>query len=294
MKKLIYILVIFFSVDLSAQVNYSDFITSGEATSYKKQAVRERPVIAYPYLREADVKFSRRVIRCIDSRQKMNKQLEWPKQGYGALMEYLQQVATAPKGLGSLSAGAYGAQKVNELQKQRESDIFDLTMKKLDLGFKNEEAQRSFKLDTLKTGRDVFDKVKDNSFKALQEQGQNDRQASANATSMANAAMQASVSAQGHKLQAEMQLRNMLLAEKRGDRDNTALQLKALSETAKDMGTLLKAPGYIQTPDGQAMLADYKGYLAAIAKFGGVTQAPSLGGTTMTGAPSNTVRAPLK
>jgi gliding motility associated protien GldN len=79
MKKLIYILVIFFSVDLSAQVNYSDFITSGEATSYKKQAVRERPVIAHPYLREADVKFSRRVIRCIDSRQKMNKQLEWPR-----------------------------------------------------------------------------------------------------------------------------------------------------------------------------------------------------------------------
>ncbi len=79
MKKLIYILVIFFSVDLSAQVNYSDFITSGEATSYKKQAVRERPVIAHPYLREADVKFSRRVIRCVDSRQKMNKQLEWPR-----------------------------------------------------------------------------------------------------------------------------------------------------------------------------------------------------------------------
>ncbi len=79
MKKIIYILVLLFSVDLSAQVNYSDFITSGESNSYKKVAVRERPVIAYPYLREADVKFSRRVIRCIDSRQKMNKQLEWPR-----------------------------------------------------------------------------------------------------------------------------------------------------------------------------------------------------------------------
>ena len=209
-------------------------------------------------------------------------------------MELMGQIASAPRGVGSLTAGSMGVQKVKEMQKQSEADIFDLTMKKLDLGFKNEEAQRAFKLDTLRTGRDVYDKVKDNSFKALQEQGQNDRQASANATSTANAAMQAAVSAQGHKLQAEMQLRNMLLAEKRGDRDNTALQLKALSETAKDMGTLLKAPGYIQTPDGQAMLADYKGYLAAIAKFGGVTQAPSLGGTTMTGAPSSTVRAPIK
>ncbi|MES2616872.1 MAG: gliding motility protein GldN [Bacteroidota bacterium] len=82
MKKIILSLVIVCLTGFSAnaQVNYSDFITSGEHTSYKKVAVRERPVIAYPYLREADVKFSRRVIRCIDTRQKMNKQLEWPRQ----------------------------------------------------------------------------------------------------------------------------------------------------------------------------------------------------------------------
>jgi gliding motility associated protien GldN len=49
-------------------------------------AVRERPVIAYPYQREADVKFSRRVIRCVDSRQKMNKQLEWPRQSLNRLL----------------------------------------------------------------------------------------------------------------------------------------------------------------------------------------------------------------
>ena len=212
------------------------------------------------------------------------KQMEGPKQGYGGLMEYLQQIALAPKGVGSLTAGAYGAQKVNEMQKQREADMFDMTMKKLDLGFKNEEAQRSFKLETLKTGRDVYDKVKDNVFKALQEQGHNDRQASANATSMANAAMQASVSAQGHKLQFEMQLRQLINAEKRGDRDNAALQLRALSETAKDIGALLKVPGYIQTPEGKAMLDDYKGYLAAIGKMGGVTPVgPSLSSAPPTG-----------
>ena len=192
-------------------------------------------------------------------------------------MELMGQIGSAPRGVGSLTAGNYGVQKVKEMQKQSESDIFDLTMKKLDLGFKNEEAQRSFKLETLKTGRDVYDKVKDNSFKALQEQGHNDRQASANATSTANAAMQASVAAQGHKLQAEMQLRQLINAEKRGDRDNAALQLRALSETAKDMGTLLKVPGYIQTPEGKAMLDDYKSYLAAIGKMGGVTSVgPSL------------------
>jgi hypothetical protein len=209
------------------------------------------------------------------------KQLERPTQGYGAFMDLMGQIAQTPRGIGSLTAGAMGAQKVKELQKQSEADIFDLTMKKLDLGFKNEEAQRSFKLDTLKTGREVYDKVKDNTLKALQEQGHNDRQASANATSTANAAMQASVAAQGHKLQAEMQLRQLINAEKRGDRDNAALQLRALSETAKDMGTLLKAPGYIQTPDGQAMLADYKKYLSAIGKMGGVEST----GPTLSSAP---------
>ncbi len=71
---------------MKAQVNYADFITSGEHNSYKKVAVRERPIIAYPPLREADVKFSRRVIRCIDVRQKMNKQLEWPRQSLNRLL----------------------------------------------------------------------------------------------------------------------------------------------------------------------------------------------------------------
>lgn len=86
MKKIIYSLVLLLCADLNAQVNYSDFITSGESNSYKKVAVRERPVIAYPQLREADVKFSRRVIRCVDARQKMNKQLEWPRQALNRLL----------------------------------------------------------------------------------------------------------------------------------------------------------------------------------------------------------------
>jgi gliding motility associated protien GldN len=79
MKKIAIIFSILFISTLNAQVDYTDFITSGEHTSYVKVAVRERPVIAYPPLREADVKFSRRVVRCIDGRQKMNKQLEWPR-----------------------------------------------------------------------------------------------------------------------------------------------------------------------------------------------------------------------
>ncbi len=79
MKNIVLICTLFTASLGFSQVDYSELITSGEHNSYVKTAVRERPVIAYPYLREADVKFSRRVIRCIDVRQKMNKQLEWPR-----------------------------------------------------------------------------------------------------------------------------------------------------------------------------------------------------------------------
>lgn len=86
MKIIISAVLMLFAFTMKAQVVYDEFITSGEHTSYEKVAVRERPVIAYPHLREADVKFSRRVVRCIDVRQKMNKQLEWPRQPLNRLL----------------------------------------------------------------------------------------------------------------------------------------------------------------------------------------------------------------
>jgi gliding motility associated protien GldN len=66
---------------LSAQeVNYEDFVpVSGEPDIYEKKAIHQRPVIAYPYLQEADVKYSKRIHRVIDTRQRMNKILTWPK-----------------------------------------------------------------------------------------------------------------------------------------------------------------------------------------------------------------------
>ncbi len=72
--------VLLFSMStLQAQINYSDFITSGEMDAYPKKAVKERFPVIIPLKREADVKYSKRIVRCIDARQKMNKQLEWPR-----------------------------------------------------------------------------------------------------------------------------------------------------------------------------------------------------------------------
>ncbi len=86
MRIVLSLIIAMFALSVNAQVNYSEFITSGEHTSYQKVAVKERPIIGYPPLREADVKFSRRIIRCIDVRQKMNKQLEWPREPLNRLL----------------------------------------------------------------------------------------------------------------------------------------------------------------------------------------------------------------
>lgn len=44
-----------------------------------RPSMDQATIVPYPYLREADVKFRRRVWRRIDTRQKMNKSFTWPK-----------------------------------------------------------------------------------------------------------------------------------------------------------------------------------------------------------------------
>ncbi len=89
-----------------SQVNYSDFIHSGgEMTSYSKPAVYERRFVPGPSLREADVKYSKRIVRCIDTRQKMNKQLEWPRQPLsGVLRNGLMEGSIVPYRNDSMSS----------------------------------------------------------------------------------------------------------------------------------------------------------------------------------------------
>ncbi len=47
--------------------------------AFPKQAVAERKIVPWPYLREADVMYSRRIERIIDTREKINLPLKWPK-----------------------------------------------------------------------------------------------------------------------------------------------------------------------------------------------------------------------
>jgi gliding motility associated protien GldN len=74
MKKIIFAIItlLSFANMAEAQGVYDDFI-------YTRQAVQERKVVPWPYLREADVFWAKRITRVIDVREKQNQCMNWPK-----------------------------------------------------------------------------------------------------------------------------------------------------------------------------------------------------------------------
>jgi gliding motility associated protien GldN len=81
--------------EAKAQFEYQDF-------TYTKQSIRERKVVPYPSLIERDVMFYRRVYRIIDTREKMNLVMKWPR---NPLYRIIYEAAT--KGYGSAPIPAY-------------------------------------------------------------------------------------------------------------------------------------------------------------------------------------------
>lgn len=59
-----------------------------EDYTYDKTAVKEGVPTRYPNLREADVKYSKRIQRDIDLRQKQNKILMWPRSHFGEFIYF--------------------------------------------------------------------------------------------------------------------------------------------------------------------------------------------------------------
>jgi hypothetical protein len=82
--------------------------------------------------------------RAAQALEKRQRQFDAPETGISRLMEYLQQIALAPKGVGSLTAGAMGAQKVKELQQNREQQQFDLDKQILEQQQKKGDAKRAY------------------------------------------------------------------------------------------------------------------------------------------------------
>lgn len=81
MKRLLFTLIALFTlVQGFSQGVFDDF-------NFRRNAVKERKVIYWPPLREADVMFHWRVERIIDTREKINMCMAWPKNPLWKVME---------------------------------------------------------------------------------------------------------------------------------------------------------------------------------------------------------------
>lgn len=72
--------------------------------NYDKKAVKERKVVPYPPLREADVIYAKRVERIIDTREKKNMVMNWPKNPLNRVLYTLVTEGADAKGFGKLKA----------------------------------------------------------------------------------------------------------------------------------------------------------------------------------------------
>ncbi|MBT8326799.1 MAG: hypothetical protein KJP21_03685 [Bacteroidia bacterium] len=75
MNKILVILTALLLTGIGAEAQISKF----EDYTYPHTAVKERKAVPYRYIREANVKWSKRIHRIIDVREKQNKVMHWPR-----------------------------------------------------------------------------------------------------------------------------------------------------------------------------------------------------------------------
>jgi len=69
---LIILVLLCFQLRLKAQTDYEDF-------NFEKRSIKERKIVPYPSLIERDVAFQKRIYRVIDTREKINLPMKWPR-----------------------------------------------------------------------------------------------------------------------------------------------------------------------------------------------------------------------
>lgn len=84
-KKALILSFVLFSF-LSGYAQNSGGINGYEDFNYSKDAVKDRRVIKYRYIREANVQWLKRVHRVIDTREKKNKVMNWPKSPFNKFL----------------------------------------------------------------------------------------------------------------------------------------------------------------------------------------------------------------
>lgn len=93
-----------------------------------------------------------------------------PKQGYEGLMEYLGEISRADsRGRGSFAAGAAGAARLNDLNKERSLQQFELSKQAIEVSQKKLDTVRAYAKDVYGIGKSAFDQVYKDQFEAAKE-----------------------------------------------------------------------------------------------------------------------------
>ena len=204
------------------------------------------------------------------------KALAAPAPGLERFGELMASIAAAGPQRTFGAAGTAGALGLEAKDKERRAQQLGFTEKQIELAQKKKDAERAFKKDVYEVGKKAYDDTYKQVFEALKEQGQNDRQASANATQLASTAMQVAESARGHTLTAQAALLQLKLGEQRADKDMQGLALKALTDSAKELGGLLKDPSFAMSPEGTQARQDLLGIINEVKKRGGMKETSTM------------------
>jgi gliding motility associated protien GldN len=108
--KLVFIFCLFLigKNDLQAQYEYQDF-------TFSKESIKNRKIVPYPFTNERDVMYCRRIWRVIDTREKMNLIMKWPR---NPLYRIIYEAVT--KGYGSAPITAYTSDSLTSVMTAEE------------------------------------------------------------------------------------------------------------------------------------------------------------------------------
>jgi hypothetical protein len=97
--------------------------------------------------------------RLIAEYESRKKQLEGPKPGLDALMEYLGMVAATPRGRSWTEAGSMAARSQNDLNTQRQSQQFELTKQAIEAAQKKNDLLFGEKKELFGLGNAAYDRA---------------------------------------------------------------------------------------------------------------------------------------
>jgi hypothetical protein len=134
------------------------------ARSIEARALNENPEQAKAsaireYQREVGSRDTSQYDRLIAEYENRKKQLEGPKPGIDALMEYLGQVAATPRGKTWMESGSMAARAQNDMAAQRQAQQFELTKLAIDAAQKKADITFGEKKDLFGMGRAAYDQA---------------------------------------------------------------------------------------------------------------------------------------